>query len=623
MSVALLFAAKSTTDKRGSIPTQLADARALAERDQLEVVAQFTDEAASAYHGDRGPGLASALAEAERRAADGQDVSLIVQHSDRLARGDGKSAKHLVEYALWALKAGVKIRSVQDPEMFPEGDMSLLLSTIGGMRNYEDSKRKAAATRDGMARSRERGDAGWLLRGIKPDGYAAVRTFEGGQVQRQVIKDPERKAMFELLFKLALEGHSAHAIELELASRGYRTAPVKRGQRPRPIDVHWINQKLANPLYAGYVTHKGRIVGEGDWPRYIEPDDWHRLQAERKARASATQRQPGRPPEGYLLSGLAVCGECGRRLQATTYRKHRKDAAPIRRYVCPGHRDHAERSPHYCPVKAFDAPEVDRLVLRGIDGLLADADALRSQLGAGHRAERTRLEDEVAKAREDVAKAERVVERAMARYEAALAAEDDEGADINLTAVRRARQDAAAARTRQDAALDALSAPVEVDDGDVLQRIWEALSGRCAECGDDVQKLNVALREHFDQFELRRDPEGNALVTPRLSMAALARVIRSIPTMLRRASAELGLLDIPGEELALFSKNSHWRTWASSYASSGRYGVPWAKWNRIALDSPSGRPSSRTRVGTRRAGLRLPSSSARFERSTTSTSCRS
>lgn len=44
----------------GSIPTQLEDARQLAERDGLEIVAEFCDEAASAFRSDRGPNLARA-----------------------------------------------------------------------------------------------------------------------------------------------------------------------------------------------------------------------------------------------------------------------------------------------------------------------------------------------------------------------------------------------------------------------------------------------------------------------------------------------------------------------------------------------------------------------------------
>ena len=57
-TAAVLYAAKSTEDKRGSIPTQLDDGRKLAEAEGLEVVAEYSDEAASAYSGDRGPELA-------------------------------------------------------------------------------------------------------------------------------------------------------------------------------------------------------------------------------------------------------------------------------------------------------------------------------------------------------------------------------------------------------------------------------------------------------------------------------------------------------------------------------------------------------------------------------------
>src|ERR1700759_687505 len=112
-AVAVIYAAKSTADKLGSIPTPLADGHRLAEARGLEAVAEFQDEAASAYHGDRGPGLAGAMAECERLAAEHGTCALIVQHSDRLARGDAKQARHLIEIVLWAIKTDVQLLSVQ------------------------------------------------------------------------------------------------------------------------------------------------------------------------------------------------------------------------------------------------------------------------------------------------------------------------------------------------------------------------------------------------------------------------------------------------------------------------------------------------------------------------------
>ena len=57
---AIIYGAKSTTDDRGSIPTQLQDGRDLAEREELQVVETYSDASASAFKGNRGPNLARA-----------------------------------------------------------------------------------------------------------------------------------------------------------------------------------------------------------------------------------------------------------------------------------------------------------------------------------------------------------------------------------------------------------------------------------------------------------------------------------------------------------------------------------------------------------------------------------
>jgi hypothetical protein len=67
---AVLYGAKSSEDVRGSIPTQLEDCRALAEREGWEILNHFQDEAFSAYSGNRGPGLERAKALATATAAE-------------------------------------------------------------------------------------------------------------------------------------------------------------------------------------------------------------------------------------------------------------------------------------------------------------------------------------------------------------------------------------------------------------------------------------------------------------------------------------------------------------------------------------------------------------------------
>ena len=92
------------------------------------------------------------MAECERLSAAHGSCALIVQHSDRLARGDAKQARHLIEIVLWAIKATSSCSSVQDPEMLAGGDMALLMGVIGGMRNHQDSKRKGLAVKGGIRR---------------------------------------------------------------------------------------------------------------------------------------------------------------------------------------------------------------------------------------------------------------------------------------------------------------------------------------------------------------------------------------------------------------------------------------------------------------------------------------
>ena len=59
----VVYAAKSTEDRRGSIAEQLRECREAIDGDARRcLVGEYVDEAVSAYRRDRGPGLADALA---------------------------------------------------------------------------------------------------------------------------------------------------------------------------------------------------------------------------------------------------------------------------------------------------------------------------------------------------------------------------------------------------------------------------------------------------------------------------------------------------------------------------------------------------------------------------------
>src|SRR5207248_1372556 len=139
------------------------------------------DEAKSAFHGNRGDDLTRAMEHAERARC-----ALIVQHSDRLARGDGDQARHLVEIVLWARKAGVRLMSVQDPQTFD--GMGLVYAALMGDRNHDDSARKSHATRAGLERRAERGQPCGAL----PIGYRVEDPDRKGSPR---VIDPEREPL--------------------------------------------------------------------------------------------------------------------------------------------------------------------------------------------------------------------------------------------------------------------------------------------------------------------------------------------------------------------------------------------------------------------------------------------
>jgi DNA invertase Pin-like site-specific DNA recombinase len=496
---AVLYAAKSTADPKGSIATQLQDGRELCEGDGLAVLAEYEDEAKSAYHGSRGDGLVKAREHAERIASERGACALVVQHSDRLARGDGVQAQHLVELVLWANKAGVTIRSVQDPRACE----SILDAALMGMRNHEDSARKSEATKAGMRRAViERGE---FRGGIVPGGYEVARTIDGrGRVTRRLVKHAEDEPAYELMWRLAEAGKSLQAISLEMSRRGYVTRPVRRDHKPKPFDVSRISQTLENPLYAGLARWRDEIV-PGQWPAYVEPEVFWRLKKERAARCSATKRRVGRPPEGHLLSELARCGECGSPLHAQSSRRPRRDGQRSRFYICRAHRDHHRDSAEWCGETPWNAIQVDRMVLSGLDALLGDAAALREQMTAGRRAELDKLAGAAKAASGDAKAAERAAERATAEF---ADAEDDDERALLKDAAKAKRREAAQARTRMDAALDALARAEEEPDADAdraLARVWESLSASIADAKGDVKVINAALHERFERFELHRD----------------------------------------------------------------------------------------------------------------------
>ena len=354
----VIYAAKSTEDLRGSIPEQLRECREMVEADpRRSVVAEYKDEAFSAYRRDRGPGLRDATQHAEDLAAEYGVAELWAQHSDRIARGDGRMARHTVEVALWALKNDVRVRTLQDPGTFHD----LLYAVVTGQRNNEDSKRKAISSQAGRKRAIARGE----YVGHLPDGYRLISWLDAhGKLCKRLEFDPDRRPLFELIFRLALRGSNCGQIAKTVNNRGWLTKPVRRIDRPRPFDVGKIYDLLRNPRYAALSVYRGEVLARGHWPAYISERQHERIG---QLLASARDGHSRGPLDVYLLARLAHCGRCGHPLRVHTGRPRRDGARP-RSYVCSSHR--ALRGQAQCAAAPMDAHVAEAIVIASLPALL-------------------------------------------------------------------------------------------------------------------------------------------------------------------------------------------------------------------------------------------------------------
>jgi site-specific DNA recombinase len=353
---AVIYAAKSTEDTHGSIPDQFADGHKLAVVHGFAVVAERHDEAKSAYHGDRGPGLADAMAECERLSAEHGSCALIVQRSDRLARGDGKQARSLVEIVLWAIKHDVELHSVMDPEILAGGDMALLMSAVGAMKGHGESKVKSESVKKGMSRQAAKGR---FVGGRVPFGYRGVG--KGGD--RRLEEVPAQAQVVRSIFADYVAGVSARELTRSLNADGTPGPSGRLWQRSAVVRV------LGNITYLGKVRAGDELLS--GHPAIVDEVLWQRAQA---IRAGNLKRKPGRHPDGghLLVKGLLRC-HCGAAMKPMRERHGVSRSA----YRCAGRIEHGAE---FCAQPGIPREFVDEPLLRHLLDRYVDLEAMRRRI---------------------------------------------------------------------------------------------------------------------------------------------------------------------------------------------------------------------------------------------------
>lgn len=500
------YSAKSTVDRHGSIPDQITDGQKLAADRKFEVVAEFQDEDESAYHGDRGQGLADAMDLCERLSAEHGSCALIVQNSDRLARGDVKQARHLVQIVTWALEHDVQLLSVEDPGTFPDYDdpnMKLVLGALGGMRGNQESKRKSDAVKGGIRRRAV--DRRRFIGGRRPFGYRHRDTTEDGKGTGPLVIDQGEALIVQRIFREYVAGRAQNAIARDLEREGVPTLTPTGAWYATTVAG-----MLKNPLYVGMVTHNGESYpavdpdGEPTLEPIIDPATWQRATELREAR-TAQGRPRGRRTAGHhlLTESLLVC-TCGAAMSPVTKRDKRAvNGQGYETYACVKRLHHG---PSACAQKPIKRATIDGAIFAYFETVALDVDSTRDMLTKQAGLATADVDGRLEQAERELVKAEAALSRIEGDYIAGhITADQWSRLEDRLRGEVTAAQAQADQHRRQREAIEAHTAEFDAEAAIVKELaalrqmvVGEVQTGR----EGNLEQFRSVLRRLFVGFEL-------------------------------------------------------------------------------------------------------------------------
>lgn len=300
--------ARISKDRNGEqegVTRQVDACRELVERRGWTVVAEHVDNDISAYSGKRRPGYLALLDDMRS----GLVEAVVVWHPDRLTR----NPRELEDLLDVIEERGLQVATVQagDVDLSTSSGRAVARTLVAWGKHESEHKgnRQRAAITDAAKRGRRHG--------FTPYGWNCP---EEGEVVAEIVTR-------------LLAGASLRSIVRDLNGRGLTTL------RGGPWSEHQVRGVALRASNAGVRTHKGAVVGEGDWPALVSTDDQERV----TRLLTDPKRKTTRSGVKHLLSGVLRCGKCGGAMRHATingrgiYRCERLDtsatAAPVETFV--------------------------------------------------------------------------------------------------------------------------------------------------------------------------------------------------------------------------------------------------------------------------------------------------
>jgi site-specific DNA recombinase len=442
---AVAYYRKSNDDDGSSIDQQREWAHTAAQKEGVEIVREFADQAKKGHENATRTAFQEMLRfcqeEARRRAP---IQAVVCWHTNRFSRADSQETGWYV----WEFrKAGVsRLLTAQKWIDFARGEDRIIFGVNQEAGDHKFILDMAQATARGRVAAAL---AGRWAGGPPPLGYRIERQevlVKGRRrlVPKRLVLGPDWEVdAVRLIFRLYVDTPAGiRGVAEELTRRGIPTQKGKAAWSEQTV-----KQTLDNPVYVGRLAwnrrQKGKFVGVIDGRAELRPGDgrekqtpasewicgvpddhqpiidlttWERAQAKRTARrgtkaAGGPERAylGGQRPVrgGYLLTGLLRCGKCDHHMIGRSEYARLKDGGTRahRHYICSNY-SHCGKAA--CDCNAVNADAFAKALLRKLREELLGPDNLRAMREEAMRQDAAEGRPEPAKARRLRQQAERL-----------------------------------------------------------------------------------------------------------------------------------------------------------------------------------------------------------------------
>jgi site-specific DNA recombinase len=272
--------------------------RDLAGRLGWEVVDVYSDNSRTAWRRNkRRPQWERMLGDVES----GRITAIINYHGDRLVR-QPRDLEKLIDLAEGK---GIRLASPTGTRNPDNRDDRVMLRVIAAFAEAESAaisdRRKMQYERWRRAGRVRAGGRGGRTFGYDTDGLSLFPPC------RCDVATREERSEAEIIREMAarvLAGESSSGIARDLTARGWRTPSGT------VITQTFVRRLLARPRYVGLMPDGESAAA---WPAILDRETWERVCIALDKRAVMNPAPTSR--RRWLLSGIAVCGPCGRQVQ--------------------------------------------------------------------------------------------------------------------------------------------------------------------------------------------------------------------------------------------------------------------------------------------------------------------